>query len=457
MRTRLDAIQTEDAVRSAVLAASFDNGAAASIYAFNAPLPANAVAKIYNEQFRRDTSLKSVEKLLALIVRHDELVAKLPFVLWPDELIFDRADVTANTMRQSLLGFTMQRLPAGTISLYTLMKQHKYRSHFQTGAATRVAARVADYLARLHAAGIVFCDLNPKNIHVSKDLDDVYFLDADGYQAALGGAAIPSRGVTEGYASPAAIANHSTHPTALRSASDDNFVLAILMFQLLHDRAHPFATGPHYAEHPAASHNDNISARRFAFGDVARYHPDADAANHYARLVTPLKAAFRQSFLGTQPLTAAEWAKLLSTHMAAPFAASATSEPNPAALNPPAVASAPIAHTRRVASRPLRSPSVPSATPNLSVRTAPPRSILLSFIAVPLAIAVVGSLRSHQIPAPDPAAIVRTTETRPELPPERTRIINTTLSPAVERMLAELPATLDSINASVRRKRARRS
>lgn len=441
VRTRPAAIQSKDTTRSALLGLPFDKGAAASIYAFDPLMPAGSVAKIYNEQYRLDTSLKPLDKLLALVVRHEELAAKLPFVLWPDELIFDRADLTENNMREALLGFTMPRLPAGTISLYTLMKQAKYRGHFQSGATVRLAARVADCLARLHAAGIVFCDLNPKNIHVSKDLDSVYFLDADGYQASIGGRAIPSRGVTEGYASPSAIANHASNPTAMRSAADDSFVLAILVFQLLLDRAHPFATGPQYVEHPAAGHNDNIAAGRFAFADVARYHPDADAAGLYARLVTPLKAAFHRSFLGNSPLTAAEWAQLLTMHLAAPLAVSATPEPGPVVIDPPAPTPPAAAPVRRTPSRPLRS----SASRVLSTS-----AVVATIVAVPMALMAVASFWSKPIAALAETEVIATVKKPGALPPERTRIINASLSPEVKRMLHELPSTLDDITATVR-------
>ena len=438
VRTRLEAVQVKDTVRAAVLGNAFAKGAAASVYAFATPTTPDTVAKIYNDQYRQDATLRPLDKLLALVVRHDELATKLPFVLWPDELVFDRADVTDANKHDALLGFTMRRLPSDTISLYTLMKQAKYRGHFQSGEAVRVAARLADYLARLHAMGIVFCDLNPKNTHVSKNLTEITFLDADGYQATLGGTPIPSRGVTEGYASPAAIANHTRNASALRSAADDNFVLAILLFQLLVDRAHPFATGPQFVEHPAASHNDNISARRYAFGDVGRFHPDSDAANLYARLVTPLKVAFYRSFLGQSPVTAAEWAKLLTTHVAAPLAATATPEPDATALTPTPLAAAPVSHPRRPPSRPLRAP------------TRMVGAAVTALVALPLAFGVVGGRDAKPSVAPVSNEVVSLALTELVHPPARTRIINTSLSPEAKLILAELPATLDDVFATVR-------
>jgi hypothetical protein len=78
-------------------------------------------------------------------------------------------------------------------------------------------------------------------------------------------------------------------------------------------------------------------------------------------------------------------------------------------------------------------------------------------VAVPLAFAATNSLRSKPVPAPNQNHIAEVVVTPPAPPPTRTQITNATLSPAVERMLKELPGTLDSINATVRKKQARRS
>ncbi len=311
VRTRPASVQPHDVVRAAKLGQAFAKGGASSIYTFEPDLPGGPVAKIYNSAYRASASLRPDEKLLALVVRHHDLVRRLPFVLWPDELVFDRPDVTPANMREALLGFTMPRLPAGTISLYTLLKQARYRSLIEGDGGLRLAVRLAECFAALHAEGIVFCDMNPKNIYVAKDLGQVYFVDADGFQAALAGKPLPSRGVTQGYASPAAIADDAAQRLAVRSSHDDCFVLAILIFQLLVDRVHPFATGPQFVEAPSATPNENITAQRFAVADPARFHPEAGAVELFAKLSPSVRAAFQRSFTGAGPLSASEWATLL--------------------------------------------------------------------------------------------------------------------------------------------------
>jgi len=255
------------------------------------------------------------------------------------------------------MGFTMPRLPAGAVSLFAFLKETKYRKRLTIDGKARLAARLADCLAKLHKAGIMFCDMNPKNIYVTDNYTQIRFIDADGFQASLKGQPIPSRGVTLGYGSPDAIAKHQTDPSALRTTADDDFVLAILIFQLLIDRAHPFATGPQYVEHPHATLNDNIVARRYAFSDIGRFHPEGDSPDLYHRLERPLKTAFHRSFLTPYTVSAEDWVKLLLDHAAAPLADTATPEPDAAVWQAPPVVQP--AQTAVRAARSRRAPSHP--------------------------------------------------------------------------------------------------
>ena len=337
-----------DSSHNATLGPSFASGGSSCLYRVESALPEPRVAKILFDQYRADKALDPILKIQTLVLHHDRLAAELPFVLWPDALVLTEPTVTRDTVHDATIGFTMAPLPSGTVALHAILKLAKYRKHFQTGATVTLAARLADHLARLHAAGFLFADLNPKNIHVSADLTRLHFFDADGYQIGLGGKVLPARGMTQGYASPAVISNFASNPTAIRSAGDDNFVLAILLFQLLVDRAHPFDTGGQFDERTNASQNDGITNHWYAYADPDRFKPQADALARYRRLALPLKEAFYRSFLG-QPVTAAEWARLLSAHVDTALADAATPEPNPVCLTtrPAPSAEAPASTSKR--------------------------------------------------------------------------------------------------------------
>ncbi|MCB1509662.1 MAG: hypothetical protein KDJ36_02070 [Hyphomicrobiaceae bacterium] len=454
MRTRLTTIQSKDEFLTAPLGLQIGQGGASHLYELKPTLQSRRVAKIYKDDYRADKGINAATKLIAMAGRHHELTSRLPFVLWPDELVLSSRAMTLSAVADAVLGFTMPPLPDNTINLYTLLKQPKYRRHFQGDATIRLAARLAEHIALLHRESIVLCDLNPKNIHVSTNLEHLTFIDADGYQVGFSGVVYPSRGVTEGYASPAAIANFKTNPLALRTPAEDDFVLAILIFQLLVDRAHPFATGPLFAEHPNASHNDNIVDRRFAFANPARFKPDEDALAQYRRLATPLKAAFHRTFLTSRPLTAEQWAKLLPSHFMKHMAANPTPEPTaaqiqaigqPAAPPPPAQprpAPSRAPHVQRTPSRPIppvtpgpqasASPqgSAPPVSPSIQVR----RRAVIATAALGLPAGfIAGSLLLNSPSAPTSFEV----------------------SPRVSQILAELPENLDTAHAILKSRKTR--
>ena len=151
VRTRPKAVQVNDVVRQAVLGKAIGTrGGSAAVHAFDSPQGPSRVAKIYKDEFRADRSHNPFEKLVAFVHRYEELAARLPFVLWPDEPIFDRADLTPDNVRQALLGFTMLPLPAGTIPLFSVLKEKMHRATLSADAAVRLAARLADHMAQLH-------------------------------------------------------------------------------------------------------------------------------------------------------------------------------------------------------------------------------------------------------------------------------------------------------------------
>lgn len=112
--------------------------------------------------------------------------------------------------------------------------------------------------------------------------------------------------------------------------------------------------------------------RRFAYANPALYHPEGDTQEIYARLATPLKAAFLRSFLTPWPLTADDWTRLLLSHAGTPLHDGPTPDPDPAAWKappkaPPALTAAgnPAAW-RRPPSR-LLPPVVPAKTSRVAV------------------------------------------------------------------------------------------
>lgn len=197
------------------------------------------VAKIYNDAAKRQFSRDALKSLGHLVGNYDKLRTTLPFVAWPIELLFTERHPSANATLAALAGITMPEV-SGANTLRRLTNIPNMRISQGEAKTIYVATQIASQLNKLHQQKIIFCDFNPGNILVSKTFKKVAFVDTDAYQHSFIPQIFTKLNFTPGYASPAALAGHPPP----RTANDDNFVLAIHIFQLLLDGGHPFASGP---------------------------------------------------------------------------------------------------------------------------------------------------------------------------------------------------------------------
>ncbi|MFG2986647.1 hypothetical protein ACGFYQ_36305 [Streptomyces sp. NPDC048258] len=177
----------------------------------------------------------------------------------------------------------------------------------RTTWATALAAALslARLLTDLHAEGYVVGDLKPDNLWVDAH-GRVGIADVDSWQFTDGGEVFPGRMGTPGHTAPERIG--APAGTAPDRASDD-FVLAVLVHQLLMCGLHPFAghpsTGGDYL-----SYDDNVLHGRCRLLDrtsvvLPRSAPPVDL------LPRRLAALFRAAFGGVRP-PASVWAEALA-------------------------------------------------------------------------------------------------------------------------------------------------
>ncbi|MFJ3308176.1 hypothetical protein ACIPSA_34830 [Streptomyces sp. NPDC086549] len=177
--------------------------------------------------------------------------------------------------------------------------------------ATALAAAhaLALLLAELHAEGYVVGDLKPDNLWVDH-AGRVGMTDVDSWQFTDGREVFPGRMRTPGYTAPERIGAPAGTPPD--TASDD-FLLAVLVHQLLMAGLHPFAG------HPAdgsdyLSYDDNVLHGRCRITDrtsvlLPRSAPPADL------LPRRLVDLFRAAFEGARP-RAEVWARELAAELA---------------------------------------------------------------------------------------------------------------------------------------------
>jgi eukaryotic-like serine/threonine-protein kinase len=126
------------------------------------------------------------------------------------------------------------------------------------------AASLAGLVAEVHTAGYVIGDLKPENLWAD-ETGNVGISDVDSFQFTGARGMFPCRAQTPDYAAPECI----IAPDALPDSAADDFVLAVLIYQLLMDGLHPFhgipADGTRYV-----SIDDNI-----VHGRAALVHPES--------------------------------------------------------------------------------------------------------------------------------------------------------------------------------------
>ncbi|WP_328930495.1 hypothetical protein OG429_33245 [Streptomyces sp. NBC_00190] len=189
-----------------------------------------------------------------------------------------------------------------------LLTPQARRAHLPRATwATALAAglSLARLLADLHAEGYVVGDLKPDNLWVDAH-GGVGIADVDSWQFTDGGEVFAGRMGSPGHTAPERIG--APAGTAPDRAADD-FVLAVLLHELLMCGLHPFAGHP-AADADYLSYDDNILHGRCRLLDrtsvvLPRSAPPVDL------LPRRLTALFRAAFGGVRP-PASAWAEALA-------------------------------------------------------------------------------------------------------------------------------------------------
>lgn len=187
----------------------------------------NIVAKIYLKPPDQEKSYK----ILNMVGAGNERLLKL--AAWPVESIHSRSG--------DLLGFVMQKLQ-GYRPLFELYSP-KLRLQLFPQADWRFLIHAATNTARafsvIHKEGHVIGDVNHGNLLVASDAT-VKFIDTDSFQISIN---------NQNWLCEVGVATHqppemqgrSTYKGIIRTPSQDNFGLAVLIFQLLCLARHPFS------------------------------------------------------------------------------------------------------------------------------------------------------------------------------------------------------------------------
>ncbi len=261
-------------------------------------------AKIY-----RNPSEATQRKLKAMLSKTsaNSLANQDVSIAWPLDLLLDEAN--------QIVGFLMpQALDSRPIVDYYNPKTRLGFSPFFTYRYLhRTARNLAAAIENLHAQGYVVGDLNESNILVTETAQ-VTLVDADSIQVIDGETLYHCR-VGKAEFMPPELQGQSLSEVT-RTAEQDNFALAILIFQTLMEGSHPYA-GIYTGEGEPPTLAARIGAGHFPYSDQPIPYRPSPLALPFTILHPKLQACFQSCFVNSQESpqnrpTAAHWRAALT-------------------------------------------------------------------------------------------------------------------------------------------------
>ena len=259
------------------------------------------VAKIY-----KDPTKQREEKIRAMVsspLRDSSLLA------WPKDAVYD--------INGRFRGFIMDRIYGGDPInvIYEIGSRAKYSKTPWTHRVV-IAINLCCALNAVHDAGQIIGDFNPKNMFINMRSGHVKLVDTDSYHIVSNGKVHPCIVSMPNYLAPE-LARRLSNGRTLESLkgvtfteSTDNFSLAIHIYQLLMNGAHPFQG----AIRPGSDINlpgirDNILDGTVPSMEVGSKHIIPPSYSPSFRSLSPeLQALFSRAFLSEKRRpTSQEW------------------------------------------------------------------------------------------------------------------------------------------------------
>ncbi len=273
----------------------------------------NMVAKLY----KTSPGKEKENKLLAMANKPLE-ANFLNQVAWPVDVLYDSS--------RCFVGFIMPKISKGEElgEIYQVgsVKYGKLPWNNKIAMARNLCA----VLDAIHEKGYVVGDFNPRNISVNPQNGMVAFFDTDSFQVTDGGKVYRCQVGMAEYLAPELQKKIKAErkpmgelslPTFTRET--DNFALAVHIFQLLMNGAHPFAckVQPSQASVVFVQPTDNITSGNFPFVNPKSGTAIPNYAPEYSALPKPIQDTFHRAFIdgyrspSVRP-DAAEWHNQLS-------------------------------------------------------------------------------------------------------------------------------------------------
>ena len=277
-------------------------GGEGAVYVASLP---GQVAKIY---FADHLTVGRRDKLIEML-SHDP---GLEGLCWPTHLLYNTAG--------EFVGYTMLRAPKNAmpfsksvLKIGSPSQREAYMKNWTRSDLVHAARGVARILAGLHRKNILMGDVNAGNFMVDlKDSSQVYAVDTDSFQ--LGGYPCPvgfEDFTHPGTAARLGVSGALRFGTFLRTQEEEEYALAILLFEILFLGANPFVTKSEM------SYLEAMRTKNFPYANTGEEWtvPDGDNWMIWKNLPRKITDAFTATFVQWKTTSARNWVKLLDEYL----------------------------------------------------------------------------------------------------------------------------------------------
>lgn len=302
-----DSLLTEDG-ESVLLAAPLmeggeeARGGEGAVYETSIP---GQVAKIY---FADHLTAGRRDKLTEML-RHDP---GLEGLCWPTHLLYNG--------QGEFVGYTMLRAPKNAmpfsksvLKIGSPSQRKAYMKEWTRSDLVRAARGAARLLAGLHSRNILMGDVNAGNFMVDlQDSSRVYAVDTDSFQ--LGGYPCPvgfEDFTHPGTAARLGVKGALRFGTFLRTQEEEEYALAILLFEILFLGVNPFVTKSEM------TYLEAMRKRSFPYANTGDEWtvPDGDNWMIWKNLPRKITDAFTATFAQWKTTSAEDWRKMLDEYL----------------------------------------------------------------------------------------------------------------------------------------------
>ena len=262
----------------------------------------DCVAKTYHSDNK--IQLKAIENKLKAVASH-----------WPNDSHICKPRKILYNRNGDYSGFLMQKVPYGHVDMsLSLLKinspseEAKYPDRSRL-YLVKTLIKISSLLAKLHKNEILMGDLNPNNILISRENpEDVYFVDCDSYQFRD----YPSGVGVEEYTPPEVYRKYGkngkiNYSDVLRTEDDENYIFAVIVFQVLFCGASPFTNKQNITQ------RQMMEDKRFSFREDKSDIPGPEYMI-WQNLPQDIKTIFNNTFLKWSPSTPGYWCKKLEDY-----------------------------------------------------------------------------------------------------------------------------------------------